>query len=462
MPGQALFRVLSLAVALAFALAFACAQDDGDEGEDEPVRKDGSDDDVTGDDEDDDSAVDDDNDADDDIDDDTGWHPPDDDDTGWHPPDDDDDSTWHPPDDDDSWHPPDDDVDDDIDDDVDDDDMTGDNIYGMVVGENNLRDAAFLGVVRLGRITRKNVPLDENARLMDIDYKLPSRGVTVGVNHVTHQGLAWIINGETVTALPVPLYAGSWSLEGAAVVDANEAYMVGHNTDTDGTRGVILHYEDSVTSKMTPPEISGDWKLKSVFFYSSTKGWAAGYNETSGQPILLGYAGVAWFPVDLDEVVGTTQLAEVQAPNAFQATAVGWTIPFGETTRRGFSLYYDGADWRQTYTFPGGGKDWEFTTIAVLSQLSAFSYAVIDDRLVQWKQTGSSWAQTLLSITWDDGGFVTTGLSMANSLQGLLALRHETNPVGEVWQMNSGVWSRIADHPTSLGTMYDVIVVKLE
>jgi len=421
-----IFLVLLLAFAISF---FSCSKDEGDD----HWRKGEATDDDTGvlDGQDDDTADDDDD-------------------------EDDDDNHWPDDDDDD-----DDDVDDDDDDDVDDDDDDGDQIYGMVVGENNDQDSAFLGVVSSNRILRKTVPFSDDVRLNAIDYISPDHGITVGTDTSAGKGMAWLIDGDLVTGTTLPIFTDSWGLEDVDLVEEDEAFMVGFISEAKGYRGIILHYSDGLTTQMETPSIAGGWRLLSVSFFSSTRGWAVGFNEGTDKAIILGYNGFAWSQMDLPASLTTSQLLHVDAPSAFFALAMGSQVATGDLITRGLALYFDGVEWRQTFLFPGDGLLWYFTNVDILSLSSAKSYLVKHDRLEKWSFDGSTWTRGTHNITFPAGS-IATGLSLADSGNGLLGIRNIDGSSGMVMQMLNSFWSEITDYPEAMGNIYDVVTIKME
>ncbi|MBZ0271638.1 hypothetical protein K8I61_06355, partial [bacterium] len=331
-------------------------------------------------------------------------------------------------------------------------------IYGFVVGETNTQTAAFFGVVHDGRVTRKTLPFAEDIRLNAIDYlRDDDWGMIVGQEHDANVGAAFELIGETAGAVTLPFLPDNWDLVDVAVVDVGKAFIVGNQTGPTGARGIIFEVAPGGVTPMTPPVLVEPWRLDSVSFFSTTKGWAVGFDDANNQTLILGYNGFAWTRFDTP-AENFAQLTTVTAPSTFFAVTLGSILEKGATTTKGYSLVWDGLSWLEVFAFPGDGVQWWFSNIYALSDTDVRSFVIKSNHLEEWNFNGFSWTRKIHAASFASNSII-SAVSFIDGDTALLASRQRTGSIGAVYTQVGSVWQAFDEHPTSMGNLHDTFAV---
>jgi hypothetical protein len=183
----------------------------------------------------------------------------------------------------------------------------------------------------------------------------PNAGWAVGVDHTNSRGalLYYSTNPNNISitqktyawqVVPPPQINGDWELRDVGfppvtgTSGAEEAPSVGWAVGVNHThkKGVLLYFANSGWTEVTPPDVSSDWELNSVYFPSDQSGWATGIDHANKKGIVLQYANGSWTTSGLPEVSSDWDLGTVHFINPNS----GWAAGTNAFNKEGVLLTY--------------------------------------------------------------------------------------------------------------------------
>ncbi|MCL4234041.1 MAG: hypothetical protein KJ042_05945 [Deltaproteobacteria bacterium] len=391
----------------------------------------------------------DDDDSDDDV-----FVPPGDDDS-------DDDSTGDDDNDDDS----DDDGDDDTDDDADDDTVEPEaHADGWVLGESRTGAKPFAGRIQDGVIETVLVPDSGNVVLHAMDFADEGWGVAVGWNTNSKTGVAYKIQDDEWTAIPIdlPTLLGEWELRGVDVLAPGNAYIVGRQTVSPlGTIGLILHYQNGFVARMTIPNLSTNFRLNAIAMANEALGWAVGQNVVSGKGVILNWDGTDWEPSTYTLAENEVEFLDVVAVSNSNAFAVGSAKPSGEIHVRGIAMRYSNLTWQKSGNFPEDGESWRLSNLNAQGQDDVVTFTSKFNKMEHWHYVDGAWDRRSYGFDLPADGFV-TGASLVDFDNGLVGFASATDNAGLVFERIDGVWFTVDPYPDNMGRIKDVFTFAVE
>jgi hypothetical protein len=170
-------------------------------------------------------------------------------------------------------------------------------------------------------------------------------GWAVGADNVHQIGALLHYSGDTWSNVTAPSLNGNWWLSGVHFTSSSEGWAVGQMTISYRSAGVLLHYSGGLWSNVTPPSLNGNYSLVGVHFTSSSEGWAVGRFNAQASPnnigLLLHYSGGAWSSVTPPSVSGNWKLYGVH----FTSSSEGWAVGEDDVNHTGVLLHYSGGVW---------------------------------------------------------------------------------------------------------------------
>ncbi len=432
-------RIALFSILVAIVFAFGCQKEESEpEDEDFPLLgDDDDDDDITvppGDDD----STDDDDDGDDDSDDDS---------------------------DDDADDDADDDTDDDADDDADDDTVEPEaHADGWVLGESREGDKPFAGRLQDGVIETVLVPDSGNVTLHAMDFADETWGVAVGWNTNSMTGVAYKIQDDVWTAIPIdiPTLLGEWELRGVDVLAPGDAYLVGRQTVNPlGTIGLVLHFKNGIVSRMTLPNVSTNFRLNAIGMASETLGWTVGQNVVSGKGVILNWDGNDWQPSSYTLTENEVEFLDVAAVSNSNAFAVGYAKPSGELNVRGIAMRYSNLTWQKTGNFPEDGENWTLSNINAQGADDAVCFTSKFDKMEHWHYEDGTWDRRSYGFDLPANGYI-TGASLVDFDNGLVGFASVSDNAGLVFERIDGVWFTVDPFPENMGRIRDVFTFAVE
>ncbi len=389
--------------------------------------------------------------------------------------DDADDDIVVPPGDDDDDSSGDDDSDDDADDDDSDDDNSDDDgdddtvvpevrANGWVLGESRDGAKPFAGRVQGGTIETVLVPDSGNVILHAMDFSDETWGIAVGWNTNSKKGVAYKIQDDVWTAIPIdiPTLVGEWELRGVDVLAPGDAYLVGRQTTTLlGTIGLILHFKNGFVSRMTLPNVSTNFRLNAIGMASETLGWAVGQNVVSGKGVILNWDGNDWEPSAYTLAENEVEFLDIVAVSNSNAFAVGYAKPSGELNVRGIAMRYSNLTWNKSGNFPEDGENWRFANVSALSQDNVVCFTSKFDKMEHWHYVSGAWDRRSYGFDLPADGFV-TGASLVDFDNGLVGFASVADNAGLVFERIDGVWFTVDPYPDNMGRIRDVFTFAVE
>jgi hypothetical protein len=173
-----------------------------------------------------------------------------------------------------------------------------------------------------------------------------------------YSGNEWIhISSPTVNT-------DSWELNSVHFTSPDEGWAVGWALETDWSNenGVLLHYSRGAWKSISPPSISNEWWLNSVYFTSAGEGWAVGSAGSTWSSnysgCLLHYSGGKWISISPPYISSEWRLNSVH----FTSPDEGWAVGSDCINKRGVLLHYSSKIWRSVYP-PQLSNDWQLNSV---------------------------------------------------------------------------------------------------
>jgi hypothetical protein len=145
-------------------------------------------------------------------------------------------------------------------------------------------------------------------------------------------GLVWPI----LSVIP-PNVSSNWGLSAVHFFSSDEGWAVGQ--DSENGRGVMLYFSDGSWASVIVPDVSSNWGLSSVHFI-----WAVGRDSANGRGVILRFSGgVPWtlVPPLLDVGSSDWGLSAVRLVSPQEAWAVGQDFENGT----GVLLHFLNGSW---------------------------------------------------------------------------------------------------------------------
>jgi len=107
----------------------------------------------------------------------------------------------------------------------------------------------------------------------------------------------------------------------------------------DSQQGVLLHYSNGGWAGVTLPDISPNWSLSSIHFFSSNEGLAVGMDLLNQEIILLRYTNGEW---KSDAAIAVQPISTTIGSVFFTSSNEGWVagIHYQRPGKQGFILHY--------------------------------------------------------------------------------------------------------------------------
>jgi hypothetical protein len=134
-----------------------------------------------------------------------------------------------------------------------------------------------------------------------------------------------------------PTYTSSdWYLYG---LDPFGVWFVGE--DIENKRGVLIFNGYNSWTSVTPPNVSLDWWLNSIYFNSENDGWAVGYNRANHKGVILRYSpetvSIPNTPIGpTSGTIGTIYTYSVGGSTSSYGHDVQYLIDWGDGTNSGW------------------------------------------------------------------------------------------------------------------------------
>ncbi len=165
-------------------------------------------------------------------------------------------------------------------------------------------------------------------------------------------GLIWPI----VSVVP-PNVSSDWGLSAVHFFSSDGGWAVGR--DSENGRGVILFFSDGSWTSVRLPYVSSDWGLSGVHFR-----WAVGQDLENGTGVILHFSGGSWTSI-LPPDVGSSNwgLSAVHYLSSKEAWAVGRDIENGT----GVLLHFLDGSWTPEIPPDVGSLDWGLSSVDFIS-----------------------------------------------------------------------------------------------
>ena len=161
------------------------------------------------------------------------------------------------------------------------------------------------------------------------------------------------------TVVTPPTVSTNWALNDVFMISDTEGWAVGWDQANPASkRGVLLHY---LNGKWDPasslPSISSDWILLGINFFSSTEGWAVGYDQAGQKGALLSFNNGTWEKKNPPEVSGSDNWDLLDV--ALVSSTEGWAVGRDIDNKKGVFLHLSSGNWNITANSPAySGSDW--------------------------------------------------------------------------------------------------------
>jgi hypothetical protein len=163
-------------------------------------------------------------------------------------------------------------------------------------------------------------------------------------------GLAW----PSVSVTP-PDVSSDWGLSAVHFFTSERGWAVGQ--DSENKRGVILYFSDRSWLSLILPNVSSDWGLSAVHIV-----WAVGRDSENTRGVILHFSGVFWTSVPPPDVSSDWGLSAVRLISSHEAWAVGEDFE----NKTGVLLHYLNGSWTSVSP-PDVSSDWGLSSVDFIS-----------------------------------------------------------------------------------------------
>lgn len=147
------------------------------------------------------------------------------------------------------------------------------------------------------------------------------------------------------TVVTPPYVSLDWELKSIYFTSPNEGWAMGN--DSSNKKGIFLHYLNGSWTLVTSPYISSYWYLGGdagggIQFTSPNDGWAVGFNNMGGDLLLFHYLNGSWGPIMHPYMYENWWFQDVQffSPNEGWVVGTGYFSEGNDYKDRGILLRY--------------------------------------------------------------------------------------------------------------------------
>lgn len=212
-------------------------------------------------------------------------------------------------------------------------------------------------------------PVKSNGKLYGLQFSGAAEGWAVGGDWSNSKAALFHYTGGTWANVAPPAVNTNWHVRSVSFTSASEGWAVGGQASGNTIQGALLHYTAGAWTFVPPPALNTNWYLHAVSFPTAAEGWAAGIdcvNSDCGdgdeRGLLLQYSTGTWKSVSPPAVSGNWRLFSLHFPSV----AEGWAVGIDDTIPQGVLLHYSGGGWTKE-TPPAVSARWHLNSVHFIS-----------------------------------------------------------------------------------------------